>query len=40
MRSWLFERVDLAPISAFRVLFGLLLAWEASRYLLYGWVDD
>ena len=40
MRAWLFERQDLAPPAAFRVLFGLVLAWEGCRYLLYGWVDD
>lgn len=40
MRDRLFRSVDLAPVAAFRVLFGLVLAWEASRYLMYGWVDD
>lgn len=40
MRERLFRSVDLAPAAAFRVLFGLVLAWEASRYLMYGWIDD
>lgn len=40
MRERLFQPVDLAPVAAFRVLFGLVMAWEASRYLMYGWVDD
>lgn len=40
MRARIFRLVDLAPVAAFRVLFGLVLAWEASRYLMYGWIDD
>jgi hypothetical protein len=34
----LFAPVDAAGLAAFRVLFGLLMAGDAVRYLAYGWV--
>lgn len=33
------ERRDLASLALFRVLFGLLVAWSAARFLLNGWVE-
>ncbi len=38
-RSW-FKPMDAAGLAAFRVLFGAVLAWEASRYLLSSWIHD
>lgn len=40
MRTSLFHKVDPTPVVIFRVLFGLVLAWEACRYLTYGWIRD
>ncbi len=35
----LFSRVDIASIVFFRIAFGLILLWEAYRYISYGWVE-
>lgn len=37
--SRLFAPVDVAGLVMFRVAFGLLMAWEAARYLFSGWVQ-
>lgn len=37
-RSRLVQPVSAASLAAFRVAFGLVMAWEAWRYLSYGWV--
>jgi vitamin K-dependent gamma-carboxylase len=34
------RRVDGAGLAAFRILFGLVAAWGAARFLLNGWVDE
>jgi len=39
MRHLSTARVDVAWLSAFRVLFGLTMAVSATRFLVYGWVD-
>jgi len=36
----LFARIDIAWLVAFRVLFGLLMAWDAWRYIWLGWVQE
>ena len=36
----MFRPVDAAGLVAFRVMFGLLMAWDTSRYVMYGWVHD
>lgn len=42
MRAWLdkqlFRPIDIASLAAFRVLFGLLMAYETARYVALGWV--
>src|SRR5688572_32950335 len=38
-RSKLLAPVDGASLAAFRVMFGLLLAWEVVRYFHYGWIE-
>lgn len=38
LRAALFRPVDAAPLAWFRVAFGLIIAWEAWRYLAYDWV--
>lgn len=35
----LFEPVDIASLAFFRVAFGIITLWGASRYLRYGWVE-
>jgi vitamin K-dependent gamma-carboxylase len=37
--SALTSPVDAAALAYFRIVFGLVLAWEARRYLRYGWVE-
>lgn len=32
--------VDIAWLAAFRVLLGVIVAWSAARFLIYGWVDQ
>lgn len=32
--------VDIAWLAAFRVLFGLTMAFSALRFIAYGWIDD
>src|SRR5688500_4189913 len=34
----LFAPIDIASLVLFRVAFGLLMTWEAVRYLVNGWV--
>jgi hypothetical protein len=36
--AYLTRPVDGASLAAFRILFGLLLAWEAVRYFEHGWI--
>lgn len=36
--GWTDRPVSAASLAAFRVAFGLVMAWEAWRYLSYGWV--
>lgn len=38
-KTW-FNPHDAAGLATFRVLFGAVLAWESTRYLMYGWVWD
>jgi hypothetical protein len=33
------ERVDNSWLAALRIMLGLLMAWSAARYLIFGWVD-
>lgn len=42
-RTWtdaLFAPIPIAPIVAFRVIFGLILAWEIERYFAFGWIHS
>lgn len=38
-RSALFAPVDISSLVYFRIVFGLVVAWEAWRYISWGWVD-
>ena len=38
--AYLTAPVDAASVAVFRIVFGLMMAWDASRYLAYGWVDE
>src|SRR5688572_28868545 len=37
--AYLARPVDGASLAAFRVMFGLLLAWEVVRYFEHGWIE-
>src|SRR5690606_4963734 len=37
---FLFDRIDIASLVAFRVFFGALMAFDTSRYVAFGWVQD
>lgn len=39
LRPELFERIDPASLVVFRVVYGLMAAVSAGRFLWYGWVD-
>ncbi|MFB6375578.1 MAG: HTTM domain-containing protein [Bradymonadaceae bacterium] len=39
VRPTLFERIDPASLVVFRVVYGLMAAVSAGRFLWYGWVD-
>lgn len=32
--------IDIAWLAAFRVMLGVVVAWSAARFLIYGWVDQ
>ncbi len=32
--------VDAASLGIFRIVFGLMIAWDSVRYLQYGWIDE
>jgi HTTM domain/Vitamin K-dependent gamma-carboxylase, lumenal domain len=36
----LFEPIDAAGLVVFRIVFGLLMAWDAARYVFLGWVKS
>ena len=38
--DYLNQPVDAASLGVFRFVFGAMLAWDANRYLAYGWVDE
>jgi hypothetical protein len=38
IRDQLFRPVDIASMALFRIAFGLLMVWDTSRYILFGWV--
>jgi hypothetical protein len=44
MRQWvekqLFRPIDIASLAVFRVMFGLLMAYDSARYVAYGWVQS
>ena len=43
LRSWgsyLLEPVDAASTAVFRIVLGTVLAWDAARYIAYGWIDE
>ena len=43
LRAWstrLLTPVDAASIAVFRIALGVVLAWDAARYIHYGWVDE
>lgn len=43
MRHWfrfLQEPVDAASLGVFRIVFGLMMAWDAVRYVQHGWVEE
>lgn len=43
LRSWsstLLEPVDAASTAVFRIVLGLVLAWDAARYMGYRWIDE
>lgn len=40
LRDRLGRPVDAAWLAAFRILFGLVMAFSALRFLAYGWIDD
>lgn len=35
----LFAPIDASGLAVFRILFGLIMAWEVVRYFSHGWVD-
>lgn len=35
-----FTERDIAGLAALRVLYGLIMAWSAARFMLYGWVEQ
>jgi hypothetical protein len=37
-RAYLLAEVDGASLAVFRVLFGLVMAWEVVRYVQHGWI--
>jgi vitamin K-dependent gamma-carboxylase len=37
--AWLLTPVDIAWLAAFRLLFGLVLAWSMLRFITNGWVE-
>ncbi|MCA9624119.1 MAG: HTTM domain-containing protein [Myxococcales bacterium] len=38
LRQKLFAPVDAAGLAVFRIMFGALMAWDASRYVVLGWI--
>ena len=36
----LLSPTDVASVVLFRVVFGLLMFWEITRYFYFGWVDE
>jgi hypothetical protein len=43
VRRWvatLTRPVDAASLAVFRIVFGTMVAWDAFRYLHYGWIDE
>jgi len=39
LRERMFRPVDISGLVVFRVLFGLLMAWDTARYVTFGWVS-
>lgn len=41
-RWWrfLFEPVDAGSVAVFRIVLGVMVAWDAARYLSFGWVTE
>lgn len=39
-RDYLQAPVDAASVAAFRIVFGLMVAWDAMRYMTSGWIDE
>src|ERR1700674_1910144 len=39
LRERLSQPVDVAPLVAFRLVFGLAMFYEVVRYFAYGWVE-
>lgn len=39
MTSRAFDEVDNSWLAALRIVMGLVMAWSAARYLIYGWVE-
>lgn len=37
---FLLEPVDAASLGVFRIVFGLMMAWDALRYVQHGWVEE
>lgn len=37
-RDYLLAEVDGSSLALFRILFGLVMAWEVARYFHYGWI--
>ena len=38
--DWLFDRVSIAPLVVFRIVFGLLLLYSNYRTYEMGWIDE
>lgn len=40
LKASLFSPVDAASLGAFRMMFGIVLLWEVTRYFRYGWIEE
>lgn len=43
LRHWfrfLLEPVDAASLAVFRIVFGVMMAWDAVRYVQHGWIEE
>jgi len=33
------QQIDNSPLIAFRIMFGIILLWQAAKHMIYGWVE-